>query len=230
MISQYGIILLGYFCFHSIISKFYLQDLPKYPIFFPNITYPFFVTLMKDNHTELRGCIGTFENASLSTELHKIALKSAFSDHRFYPLKYEELDDLSIEISLLYDFKLLARWDDWIPGVHGIKIIFEERGNELSSTFLPHVPIKNNMTKEDTIQQLILKAGSRRSFKSLINNIKVISYLTMEKYCTYKDYLEFIKMYPYIFDNVHLEHNQGQINYYSTIFNPFFNITQSKYK
>lgn len=59
-----------------------------------------FVTLEKNG--ELRGCIGSIiAHSPLIDDLVKNAQNSAFSDPRFPPLKEEEFDELSIDVSLL---------------------------------------------------------------------------------------------------------------------------------
>lgn len=59
-----------------------------------------FVTLEK--HGSLRGCIGSIiAYRSLMNDLIKNSQSSAFSDPRFQPLRKDEFDDLSINISLL---------------------------------------------------------------------------------------------------------------------------------
>jgi len=61
-----------------------------------------FVTLEKKG--QLRGCIGSIiAHRPLIEDLVKNANSSAFSDPRFTPLRKEEFDDLSIDVSLLSD-------------------------------------------------------------------------------------------------------------------------------
>ena len=59
-----------------------------------------FVTLEK--HEGLRGCIGSIiAHKTLIDDLVHNAQNSAFSDPRFQPLRQDELDELSIDVSLL---------------------------------------------------------------------------------------------------------------------------------
>jgi len=61
-----------------------------------------FVTLEKNN--DLRGCIGSIiAHRALIDDLIKNAQSSAFSDSRFQPLRKDEFEDLSIDVSLLSD-------------------------------------------------------------------------------------------------------------------------------
>jgi len=59
-----------------------------------------FVTLTKDN--QLRGCIGSIESyRPLINDIIGNAKSAAFNDPRFEPLRFEELEDISIEVSIL---------------------------------------------------------------------------------------------------------------------------------
>jgi len=63
---------------------------------------PIFVTWkIKD---ELRGCIGTFAPAQLSTILSKYALISALEDDRFDPVSLDEVKTLNVGVSFLVKF------------------------------------------------------------------------------------------------------------------------------
>ncbi len=67
-----------------------------------------FVTL---NHRgRLRGCIGSLEASQpLASAVAESAHGAAFRDPRFAPLQAYELDDISIEISVLYWHGAFAR-------------------------------------------------------------------------------------------------------------------------
>ena len=99
-----------------------------------------FITLAKDG--ELRGCIGSLRRSrELGEDVIHNALSAAFEDSRFAPLAAEELDAVTIEVSILsepefLDFfgeeELLAQLR---PGADGL-IIFSGCH---SATFLPQV-------------------------------------------------------------------------------------------
>jgi AMME syndrome candidate gene 1 protein len=65
------------------------KDIPLYPATLADPKTPIFVTWKIKN--DLRGCIGTFSPAQLSTILGKYALISAFEDDRFDPISLKEL-------------------------------------------------------------------------------------------------------------------------------------------
>lgn len=99
-----------------------------------------FVTLQAEE--KLRGCIGSLEpRMSLAEDVSLNAYAAAFRDTRFQPLRADELDTLSLQISVLstpeiLDFdsesSLLALVR---PGIDGL--ILQE--HDFRSTFLPSV-------------------------------------------------------------------------------------------
>ena len=99
-----------------------------------------FITLARDG--ELRGCIGSLRRSrELGEDVIHNALAAAFEDSRFEPLTAEELDAVTIEVSILsepefLDFfgeeELLAQLR---PGEDGLIIFSGCR----SATFLPQV-------------------------------------------------------------------------------------------
>ena len=59
-----------------------------------------FVTIK--SHDKLRGCIGCFtSDKPLWATVQEMAIAAATKDPRFYPLHRDELDEISIEISVL---------------------------------------------------------------------------------------------------------------------------------
>lgn len=123
-----------------------------------------FVTLEKNNELgikDLRGCIGSIiAHRSLIDDLVKNAQNSAFSDQRFQPLKKEEFDELSINVSLLsapekMHFKDEADLLNQIrPFVDGI--IIKDGGYQ--SVYLPSV-WEQLPEKEVFLASLKIKAG-----------------------------------------------------------------------
>jgi len=99
-----------------------------------------FVTLEKNGR--LRGCIGTLEAyRPLVEDVAEHAFDSGFRDHRFSPLTRDELDDLSISISVLSPFVpfTIANEADLLrqlrPGIDGLVI---QKGPH-RALFLPQV-------------------------------------------------------------------------------------------
>jgi uncharacterized protein len=118
-----------------------------------------FVTLTREGN--LRGCIGSLEaREALAQGVASAAFNSAFLDRRFAPLRPDELDLLSIEISVLSRLQPLqvesraALLQSLRPGIDGL--VIEDRGRR--ATFLPKVWDKIG-SPEVFVDQLLLKAG-----------------------------------------------------------------------
>lgn len=118
-----------------------------------------FVTLEK--HGDLRGCIGSIiAHRPLINDLLKNAQSSAFSDPRFQPLRREEFEELSIDVSLLsvpekMKFKNEADLLEQIrPFIDGI--IIKDDGYQ--SVYLPSV-WEQLPEKELFLNSLKIKAG-----------------------------------------------------------------------
>ena len=112
-------------------------------------------------HNRLRGCIGTLSAREPLTEGAAIyAEHAAFHDPRFPALTANELDRISIEVSVLTPPRPLAFSDaeDLLaklrPGCDGV--ILRKGGS--SATFLPQV-WEQLPQAEDFLSQLCLKAG-----------------------------------------------------------------------
>ncbi len=122
-----------------------------------------FVTIYKKiaNVKELRGCIGLPYPEKPLIEGVIAAAVSACQDTRFLPLKAEELKDVLIEISILTEPELISVKN---PKEYLRKIKLGEDGliikkGILSGLFLPQVPIEQEWTVEDYLENLCLKAG-----------------------------------------------------------------------
>jgi AmmeMemoRadiSam system protein B/AmmeMemoRadiSam system protein A len=114
-----------------------------------------FVTLRKDNN--LRGCIGEFESDQpLYKLIQKKVIDSATADPRFYPVQYNELDSIKIEISVLLPMKKINDWQKIELGKHGVFIKNGQKGG----TFLPQVAQESGWGKEEFLSHLCVdKAG-----------------------------------------------------------------------
>ncbi len=103
-----------------------------------------FVTLREDGR--LRGCIGHLVGDEPLCELIiEMAQAAAFEDPRFLPLRAEELNRVTIEISVLSPLRRIHSIDEFQLGRHGILI----RKGRRSGTFLPQVAEEVDWTKEE---------------------------------------------------------------------------------
>lgn len=118
-----------------------------------------FVTLQK-NH-RLRGCIGTTEaSMPINEAVARLAVSAAVEDHRFPPVTKNELQDISIEISVLSPMKKISSVDEIIEGKHGVVV----RKGFRSGLFLPQVWEHEEVSKKDTFLSELCqqKAGLER--------------------------------------------------------------------
>ena len=99
-----------------------------------------FITLTKDG--DLRGCIGSLRRSrTLGDDVLANAVAAAMEDPRFAPLEADELDTVTVEVSLLSDPEYLefageeALLAQLRPGEDGLIIFSGCR----SATFLPQV-------------------------------------------------------------------------------------------
>ena len=118
-----------------------------------------FVTLTVDGN--LRGCIGSLQpSAPMAQAVANSAFNAAFRDPRFAPVRDDEIENLTIEVSVLSSMEAItvdtrqALLDNLQPGVDGLLI--EDKGHR--ATFLPQVWAKIS-TAEEFVGQLMLKAG-----------------------------------------------------------------------
>jgi len=125
-----------------------------------------FVTLMR--HGQLRGCIGSLEaRRSLLADVKSNAVAAAFHDPRFPPLSAQELDDTTIEVSVLSPPQALHfsseadALEQLRPGVDGVVFLCDQA----RSTFLPQV--WEQLPERTTfLAQLKRKAGLAANFWS----------------------------------------------------------------
>jgi MEMO1 family protein len=113
-----------------------------------------FVTLRKRG--DLRGCIGRLvPDAPLATLTGRMALESAFQDPRFDAVRADELNEITIEVSVLTTPRPVADAAAIVVGRDGV--ILEKLGR--SAVFLPSVATEQGWTREQLLDNLSLKAG-----------------------------------------------------------------------
>ena len=113
-----------------------------------------FVTLKKNG--ELRGCIGNLRNnLPLYLAVQEMAASAATSDPRFPPLTFEELDQVSIEISVLSPLRRITDIDLIEVGKHGL--VIHQSGRQ--GVLLPQVAAEEGWDRQAFLENLCLKAG-----------------------------------------------------------------------
>lgn len=115
-----------------------------------------FVTLKK--HGELRGCIGTLEcRRPLAEEVARVAVSAAREDPRFEPVRFSELDDLGVEVSVLGPLEPIDPADPAaiVIGRHGLVV---EQGSR-RGLLLPQVATEWGWDRETFLAHTCAKAG-----------------------------------------------------------------------
>lgn len=114
------------------------------------------------------------------------------NDSRFDPIVKEELNKLTVSISLLKNFEDCSDYKDWIIGKHGVEMFYtDEAGHEYSSTFLPEVALEHNWDHKDTVLELLRKSGySKRKgiTADLFTKIRLKRYSSEKISANYQDY------------------------------------------
>ena len=112
-----------------------------------------FVTLKSED--QLRGCIGYIKrDLPIYHAVQEIAVAAATSDPRFPPITLEELDKVSIEISILSPLNRIIDLDQIVVGTHGL-VIFHD-GHQ--GVLLPQVAVEHEWDRETFLENLCEKA------------------------------------------------------------------------
>jgi AmmeMemoRadiSam system protein B/AmmeMemoRadiSam system protein A len=112
-----------------------------------------FVTLKKGD--ELRGCIGhLLADRPLYQRVQEMAVAAA-ADPRFPPLTAEELEEVSVEISVLSPLHRVIDTQQIQVGTHGLVIL--QSGQQ--GVLLPQVPVNESWDLGEFLENLCLKAG-----------------------------------------------------------------------
>ena len=120
-----------------------------------------FVTLNTEPNEQLRGCIGSLEAyRPLYKDIISNAQSAALRDPRFTPLTLDELNHISIEVSILSEPKILEYTD--IEDLKRKVVPFEDgvvlKLDEMHATYLPQV--WEQLPKfDDFFSSLCLKAN-----------------------------------------------------------------------
>ena len=113
-----------------------------------------FVTIKQQG--QLRGCIGNFQSEKpLFLEVAEMAVASASKDPRFHPLEKSELDNFSLEISVLSPLEKIDDIELIEVGTHGIYL----EKNFSRGVLLPQVATEYGWDRLTFLQQTCQKAG-----------------------------------------------------------------------
>ena len=116
-----------------------------------------FVTL--NSGRELRGCLGLLSSdRPLVETIAVMARRAASEDPRFSPVSAEEVDGLTLELSILSVFRPVTSAHDVVIGRDGLLI---QRGAK-RGLLLPQVATKHHFTPEKFLEETCIKAGLHR--------------------------------------------------------------------
>lgn len=114
-----------------------------------------FVTL-RTASGELRGCIGyILPVLQLDSEIATLTRAAATEDYRFPPVAQNEIDSLTIEISLLTEPEEIADYHEIRLGTDGVILTKNSR----RSVFLPQVATETGWDLDEFLSALSQKAG-----------------------------------------------------------------------
>ena len=105
---------------------------------------------------ELRGCIGQlYPDQELYKIVQHCAVSAALEDTRFLPVTGEELDELTIEISVLSPFRRIRRIEEIEVGKHGLYIV----QGRFRGLLLPQVATQYGWDRVTFLKQTCRKSG-----------------------------------------------------------------------
>ena len=139
-----------------------------------------FITLYKNK--ELRGCIGQLQATKpLYINVYEMAKKAAFEDQRFYPVTKDEMEEITIEISILSPLTTIETLNNIVIGEHGVMFRYKSQ----TAVFLPEVAYEQRWSIEQLKKALIAKAGIKKD----ITENDIHYYVFTSKKITEKDLL-----------------------------------------
>lgn len=103
----------------------------------------------------LRGCIGHFSGlGTLGETIRAMAREAAVGDPRFMAVQPDELDAITVEVSVLSPMQRISA-EDVVPGLHGLYI----RRGPRAGTLLPQVAAEENWERKQFLSHTCMKAG-----------------------------------------------------------------------
>lgn len=130
-----------------------------------------FVTIRVNG--ELRGCIGYMESLlPLAEVVSEVAVKAAFDDPRFLPMQLSELEQATLEISVLSPMRRISSVDEIKVGEHGLMLELDFGKGVL----LPQVATEYGWNAEEFLEAVCRKSGLHRwAWKDPAARISVFS-------------------------------------------------------
>ncbi|MCS7252664.1 MAG: AmmeMemoRadiSam system protein A [Armatimonadota bacterium] len=115
-----------------------------------------FVTLRRRSDGSLRGCIGyPYPIKPLWEAVRDAAISAALHDPRFPPVAKKELDELSLEISVLSPMEQVKDVSEIKVGRDGLVV----RKGAFAGLLLPQVAVEYNWDRDEFLSHTCIKAG-----------------------------------------------------------------------
>jgi AmmeMemoRadiSam system protein B/AmmeMemoRadiSam system protein A len=123
----------------------------------PALLQPLGAYVTYEKEGELRGCVGRIEaDRPAYLNVQYAAVAAALADSRFPPIIPEELEDLTIEITLLEPLRQVESPDEIEIGRDGVLM---RVGADKGALYLPQVPPEQGWDLQATLLNLCRKAG-----------------------------------------------------------------------
>jgi hypothetical protein len=124
-----------------------------------------FVTL--NNNQGLRGCIGyPLPDKLLFNALEDAAISAATKDPRFMPVKYNELDSITFEVTILTSPKTIVvnKPEEYLSQIKVGRDGLIVKHGFYSGLLLPQVPIEYGWDEEEFLEYTCEKAGLPKNY------------------------------------------------------------------
>ena len=124
-----------------------------------------FVTL--NNNQGLRGCIGyPLPDKLLFNALEDAAISAATKDPRFVPVKYNELDSITFEVTILTSPKKIIanKPEEYLSQIKVGRDGLIVKHGFYSGLLLPQVPVEYGWNEEEFLEHTCEKAGLPRNY------------------------------------------------------------------
>jgi AmmeMemoRadiSam system protein B/AmmeMemoRadiSam system protein A len=133
------------------------ETFPPFSTDDPALLQPRGAYVTYEKQGELRGCVGRIEaDRPAFLNVQYAAVAAAVADTRFPPISPEELEDLTIEITLLDPLRQVESPDEIQIGRDGVLM---RVGQEQGALYLPQVPLEQGWDLQATLVSLCRKAG-----------------------------------------------------------------------
>lgn len=122
-----------------------------------------------------RGCFGFLKNVkSIEEAVKKASINASFFDKRYPVLNQDELDKISLEVTIIGRIEKIKNYDDFKIGIHSLFI-----DNKINKGFLQaQIALEEKYSKEEFLKALCKKAGMQpEEYKK--NNIKLYRAVTV---------------------------------------------------